>query len=68
MDVHLGYAKHDLAGSDGGNSRNGPQAKAMLTTAGPVEIEVPRDRDSSFEPQMMRKRATSAGRATTGSC
>src|ERR1700689_4539070 len=50
MDAHLGYAKHDPAGRDGGNSRNGHRAKTVLTETGPVEIDVPRDRDASFAP------------------
>jgi transposase-like protein len=53
---HLGYEKHDPAGKDGGNSRNGSRAKTVLTDVGPVEITVPRDRDGSFEPQIVRKR------------
>jgi putative transposase len=53
---HLGYDKHDPAGKDGGNSRNGSRAKTVLTDVGPVEITVPRDRDASFEPQIVRKR------------
>jgi putative transposase len=53
---HLGYDKHDPAGKDGGNSRNGSRAKTVLTDVGPVEISVPRDRDGSFEPQIVRKR------------
>lgn len=53
---HLGYEKHDPAGKDGGNSRNGTRAKTVLTDIGPVEITVPRDRDGSFEPQIVRKR------------
>ena len=56
MDVHLGYAKHDPAGRDGGNSRNGVRAKTVLTDIGPVEVTIPRDRDATFEPQMVRKR------------
>jgi putative transposase len=56
MDDHLGYAKHDPAGRDGGNSRNGRRAKTVLTEAGPVELSVPRDRDSSFEPKIVAKR------------
>jgi putative transposase len=56
MDDHLGYARHDPAGRDGGNSRNGHRAKTVLTEAGPVEISVPRDRDSSFEPKIVAKR------------
>jgi putative transposase len=56
MDDHLGYGKHDPAGRDGGNSRNGTRAKTVLTDVGPVEITVPRDRDASFEPQLVKKR------------
>ncbi len=56
MTGHLGYEKHDPAGRDGGNSRNGTRAKTVLTEIGPVEIEVPRDRDGSFAPQVVRKR------------
>jgi putative transposase len=56
MDAHLGYARHDPAGRDGGNSRNGHRAKTVLTGVGPVEISVPRDRDSSFEPKIVAKR------------
>ena len=56
MDDHLGYSKHDRAGRDGGNSRNGHRAKTVITEAGPVEISVPRDRDSSFEPKIVAKR------------
>ena len=56
MDAHLGYSKHDPQGRNGENSRNGKRSKTVLTQAGPVGIEVPRDRDSSFEPQIVRKR------------
>jgi hypothetical protein len=56
LDDHLGYGKHDPAGRDGGNSRNGHRAKTVLTDTGPVEISVPRDRDSSFEPRIVAKR------------
>jgi putative transposase len=53
---HLGYDKSDPAGRNGENSRNGHRAKTVLTDLGPVEIEVPRDRDGSFEPQIVKKR------------
>jgi len=56
MEDHLGYAKHELAGRDGGNPRNGTRAKEVLTEAGPVQIAVPRDRDGSFTPQLVKKR------------
>jgi putative transposase len=53
---HLGYDRHDAAGRDGGNSRNGHRPKTVLTEVGPVEIDVPRDRDGSFEPKIVAKR------------
>jgi putative transposase len=53
---HLGYDRHDAAGRDGGNSRNGHRSKTVLTEVGPVEIDVPRDRDGSFEPKIVAKR------------
>ena len=53
---HLGYDKHDPVGKNGGNSRNGTRAKTVLTDVGPVEIAVPRDREGSFEPKIVKKR------------
>jgi putative transposase len=53
---HLGYDKHDAAGQNSGNSRNGTRAKTLLTEVGPVEIEVPRDRAGTFTPTIVRKR------------
>lgn len=51
---HLGYEKHEKTSS--GNTRNGSRSKTVVTEVGPVEIEVPRDREGSFEPQIVRKR------------
>jgi len=56
LDDHLGYGKHDPAGRDGGNSRNGHRDKTVLTDIGKVEISVPRDRDASFDPKIVAKR------------
>lgn len=56
MTEHLSYDRHDPAGRNTGNSRNGSRSKRVLTDVGPVEIEVPRDRDGSFDPQLVRKR------------
>src|SRR5690348_5731115 len=53
---HLGYGRHDPAGHNTGNSRNGRRAKTVLTDVGPVQISVPRDRDASFEPRIVAKR------------
>ena len=55
MDGHLGYAKHTVEGRDGGNSRNGTRTKTVITDVGPVDIDVPRDRDGTFEPVIVRK-------------
>src|SRR6201988_2070891 len=55
---HLGYEKGDPAGRGSGNSRNGVSAKTVLTEDGEVQIEVPRDRAGSFEPQLIGKGQT----------
>lgn len=52
MTEHLGYGKRDPAGTGSGNIRNGTHGKTVLTdTTGSVDIEVPRDRAGTFEPQ-----------------
>ena len=57
MTEHLGYEKHDPAGAGSGNIRNGTRSKTVLTEhSGPVDIEVPRDRASTFDPQIVKKR------------
>ena len=56
MTEHLGYELHDRAGHHSGNSRNGTRAKTVITEVGPVMIDVPRDREASFEPQIVPKR------------
>lgn len=56
MDAHLGYGKHEPAGRNTGNSRNGTGPKTVVTYVGPVQIEVPRDRDASFTPRVVAKR------------
>ncbi len=56
MSEHLGYDKHEYVGRDGGNSRNGVRPKTVLTEIGPVLIDVPRDTDASFDPQIVKKR------------
>src|SRR5918912_3319664 len=62
MTEHLGYDKHDPAGRDGGNSRNGTRAKTVISeAAGEVNIDVPRDRDSSFTPVIVKKRQRRLG-------
>lgn len=58
MTEYLGYEKHERANQKAGNSRNGKISKRVLSSYGPVEIEVPRDRNSEFEPQIIQKRQT----------
>jgi putative transposase len=55
---HLGYEKHDPAGYKSGNSRNGTSGKTVKGDFGELEIEVPRDRSSTFEPQILPKHQT----------
>jgi putative transposase len=52
---HLGYEKHDSAGRGSGNNRNGKSRKTVQGDFGAVEIEVPRDRNGSFEPKILPK-------------
>lgn len=52
---HLGYDEHAPEGRGSGNSRNGVGAKTLQTENGPLAIEVPRDRNGTFEPQLVRK-------------
>jgi putative transposase len=58
---HLGYEHGDPAGRNGSNSRNGSRDKTVITEVGPVEISVPRDRDGTFEPVIVRKRQRRLG-------
>ncbi|MBO0511091.1 transposase [Streptomyces beijiangensis] len=60
MTDHLGYEKGDPAGAGTGNSRNGTSRKRVLTDVGAVDIEVPRDRRGSFDPQIVPKHARRA--------
>jgi transposase-like protein len=54
---HLGHDKHGPAGNEAGNVRNGTRAKTVLTEgSGQVGVEVPRDREGTFEPQIVKKR------------
>jgi transposase-like protein len=67
MTGHLGYEKNDLAGQGqgGGNVRNGSRPRTVLTdSSGPVEIDVPRDRAGTSEPQIVCKRQRRAAAFT----
>jgi transposase-like protein len=56
LSYHLGYAKGEMPAESGGNCRNGSTRKGLATDSGPMEIELPRDREGSFEPVLVRKR------------
>ena len=59
LDDELGYSKYDYRNKDTENSRNGYSRKSVKTSAGSVEIAVPRDRNGNFEPQIIKKNETS---------
>jgi transposase-like protein len=58
MDDHLGYKKHAAEGRNSGNSRNGYTTKKLKGNFGEIDIDTPRDRNSSFEPQLVKKGQT----------
>lgn len=53
---HLGYSKHSAAGNNTGNSRNGKTHKKVILENAKIDVEVPRDRNSEFSPQLIEKR------------
>jgi putative transposase len=55
---HLGYEKHDPAGRNSGNSRNGTSRKTVKGEFGEIVVETPRDRNATFEPQILGKHQT----------
>jgi putative transposase len=55
LTVHLGYDKHDPAGNNSGNSRNGTTPKTLKGEFGNLALETPRDRNGTFEPQIVAK-------------
>lgn len=55
---HLGYEKHDPAGYNSGNARNGKSRKTLKGNSGEMEIAVPRDRNGTFQPQLIEKHQT----------
>jgi putative transposase len=58
LEEHLGYPKHGRQGNEKGNKRNGQSKKTLLGEQGPLAIAVPRDRQGSFEPQLVQKGQT----------
>ncbi len=55
---HLGYEKHDLAGNNSGNSRNGISTRTLKGDFGEMPLETPRDRNGSYEPKIIGKGQT----------
>jgi putative transposase len=55
MESHLGYSRHSPSGNNSGNSRNGKSRKSVRSVHGAIDLDVPRDRNSSFEPKLVRK-------------
>jgi transposase-like protein len=55
LDEELGYSKYDYRNKETKNSRNGHSSKTLRTSFGDVEVSVPRDRKSEFEPQLLKK-------------
>ena len=60
MTNHLGYEKNDVSGNNSGNNRNGIKIKKLRTSQGDIALKVPQDRQSNFEPQIVRKYQTSS--------
>ena len=58
MTEHVGYEKNDAIGNNSGNSRNGKSAKTLKGSFGMMPLEVPRDRNGTFEPQIIEKHQT----------
>ena len=58
LDTHLGYAKHGRHGNPSGNTRNGTSQKTVKGEQGQIELEVPRDRQGTFEPHLVKKGQT----------
>lgn len=60
MDEHLGYEKNSIEGNNSGNSRNGYSKKSIKSNYGVSVLDIPRDRNGEFEPQIIKKQQTMA--------
>ena len=61
LEEHLGYSKHGRGAKTDGNSRNGYSKKTLKTNKSKVELDIPRDRNGTFEPQIIKKNQTRTG-------
>ena len=59
LTAHLGYAPYAAQGRNSGNSRNGKRPRSLRTSSGDMTIQVPRDRNSEFQPALLEKHQTS---------
>ena len=55
LSSHLGYTRHSPLGNNSGNNRNGKTYKTIKTDQGQIDIKIPRDRQSSFDPVVIKK-------------
>ena len=58
MDDHLGYSKYDYQNKHTDDSRNGYSPKTVTSTMGEIDLDIPRDRNGEFEPQVVKKHQT----------
>lgn len=58
MDEHLGYSKYDYKNKETSDSRNGYSKKTVTSLMGPITLDIPRDREGTFEPQTVKKNET----------
>jgi len=62
MTEHLGYKKHSPAGKKSGNNRNGNYPKTVIADDGPIDLEIPRDRNGEFDPVVVKKHESRLGK------
>ncbi len=62
MTEHLGYEKHSPVGKKSGNSRNGKYPKTVIADNGPIDLEIPRDRNGEFDPVVVKKHESRLGK------
>ncbi len=55
MDEQLGYSKYDFRNKETDDSRNGYSKKTVTSSMGPIELDIPRDRKSEFDPQIVKR-------------
>ena len=61
LEEELGYTKYDYRNKDSNNSRNGYSSKRLKSSAGEIEVNVPRDRNGEYEPQVIKKHQNTIG-------